>query len=153
MATVDGVTTAPDAYGIVQGDGGSLDRMSGGSGNDKLQGQAEQNLYFGGGGNDTFIISANFANSAGAHQGQSTSFGDQFAVIYDFEGAGVNGGDFISLTGFKAGTLNLEHTGTSGTSGATLYYYSVEDMNGNVFNFMINSLTGNQLGAGDFNFY
>lgn len=153
MATVDGVTKAPDARGVIQGDGGAVDKMAGGSGNDILKGHATFNQYFGGAGNDTFVISDKFAIQSGAHDGQSTAFGDQYAYITDFQGAGVTGGDFIALEGFVAGTLNLEKTGTSGTSGAFLYYYSVQDATGHTFNFLVNSLNGNALGAGDFNFY
>ena len=159
MALVDGVATAADSHGIVQGNGADplngpgVDKLAGGSGNDKLQGQDAFNQYYGGAGNDTFILAAKFANSAGAHQGQSTAFADQFAYITDFQGAGQVGGDFIALSGFKAGTLQLEHTGVSNTAGAALDYYSVQDLNGHTLNFEINSLSGKALGAGDFNFY
>ncbi len=153
MPTVDGVTVAPDAHGVIQGDGGAVDKLTGGSGNDKLEGHAAFNQYYGGAGDDTFILSAHFAESSGAAQGQSTAFADQYAYITDFAGAGVDGGDFLSLQGFAAGSLTLEHVGTSGTSGATLYYYSVVDAaTGHTFNFMVNSLNGNALGAHDFNY-
>lgn len=161
MATVDGVVTAPSAQGIIQGNGGAEDRLAGGSGNDQLQGQAAFNQYYGGAGNDTFILSAKFAELAGAHQGQSLDFTDQFAYITDFQGAGVSGGDFIRFQGglvggtnvtWDASSLTLEHTGATSASG-TLYYYSVADTAGHTFNFIINSVNHNALGAGDFNFY
>ncbi|MEH3037308.1 MAG: hypothetical protein PGN23_12610 [Sphingomonas adhaesiva] len=153
MATVDGKTTAPDSRNIVQGDGGDVDKIAGGSGNDIMQGNAEFNQYYGGAGNDTFKIMAHVAQSQGTHVGQSTLFADQFAYITDFQGAGVAGGDFVAFDGFDGNTLTMEHKGVSGTSGATLYYYSVEDFQGHTYNFIINSLNGKELGKGDFGFY
>lgn len=158
MATVDGVVTAPDAHGVVQGNGGASDKMAGGSGSDKLEGHAAFNQYFGGAGDDTFIISDKFANESGAHDGQSLAFADQYAYIADFHGAGQSNGtgenDFIAFSGdWNPASLTLEHTGTSGTGGAVLYWYSVQDNTGHTFNFMVNSLNGDALSAGDFQFY
>ena len=153
MAMVDGVVTAPDQYGIVQGNGGAVDKIAGDSGQDMLQGQAKFNQYYGGGGDDTFKLVAKFANENGTHVGVSKAFTDQFAYITDFQGAGVAGGDFVNFTGFDGSTLNLTHTGATSASGATLYYYSVADTDGNVFNFIVNSLSGAALGQGDFGFY
>ncbi len=150
---VDGVATAPDKYGNVQGNGGAVDKMAGGSGNDTLEGQATFNQYYGGDGNDTFKLNAKFAELGGTHQGQSTAYGDQFAYITDFQGAGVSGGDFVNFSGFVASSLTLTHTGATSASGATLYYYSVTDTANHVFNFTINSLDGKALGQGDFGFY
>jgi hypothetical protein len=150
---VDGVAKAPDSYGIVQGDGGAVDKMAGSDGNDMLQGHAKFNQYYGGAGDDTFKLVAKFANLEGTHQGQSTAYADQFAYITDFQGAGVSGGDFVNFTGFNAATLQLQHTGATSASGATLYYYSVDDAAGHTFNFIVNSLNGQALGQGDFGFY
>ena len=150
---VDGVPTAPDVHGNIQGDGGAVDKLAGTSSKDILQGNAAFNQYYGGGGEDTFKIVANSAVNAGAHDGASKAFGDQFAYISDFQGAGQNGGDFIALVGFCAESLQMTGTGTSGTPGAALYYYSVSDYHGNTFNFMVNSLDGHALCAGDFAFY
>jgi hypothetical protein len=155
-ALVDGNPTSPDAYGQIQGDGGAVDKIAGTSGNDQLQGQAAFNQYYGGGGNDAFMINAKFAVQSGAHEGQSLDFGDQFAYITDFGGAGgwsASNNDFIKFVGFDSSTLTLEHVGASATPGAALYYYSVATTGGDVFNFVVNSLNGKQLGAGDFNFY
>lgn len=152
-AKVDGVNTRPDKYGIVQGNGGAVDKLSGTAGKDIFQGHAAFNQYYGGQGDDTFKLVAKFANSSGAHQGQSTKFGDQFAYVTDFAGAGVAGGDFIAFDGFKGSTLKMEHKGSTDAQGHTLYYYSVADNAGHVFNFMVNSLTGKELGKGDFAFY
>lgn len=155
MATVDGVLTAPDSHGVIQGNGGEQDRLAGGSGNDRLQGHAAVNQYYGGAGNDTFIFSHKFAIESGAHQGQSLAAGDQYAYVTDFAGAGQAGGDFITFSGkeWDASSLTLQQTGTSGTPGAALYYYTIADTDGHVFNFAVNSLSGKALGAGDFNFY
>jgi len=154
MALVDGVATAADAHGVVQGNGGDVDKMAGGSGTDRLEGHAAFNQYYGGAGNDTFILSDHFAVSAGAHDGASKDFTDQFAYISDFHGAGTSTGeqDFVSLQGFTPGTLQLLGSGTSGTPGATLYYYSVSDSSGHTFNFEINSLNGSALGEHDFQY-
>ncbi|MEH3047585.1 hypothetical protein [Sphingomonas adhaesiva] len=153
MATVDGNVVAADKYGITQGDGGAVDKMAGGAGKDILQGHAKFNQYYGGGGDDTFKLVSKFAVAEGTHDGQSLKFDDQFAYITDFSGAGVAGGDFIALDGFDGSTLTKTHTGASGTNGAVLYYYSVSDFAGHTFNFMVNSLNGNELSAGDFGFY
>ncbi|WP_394654226.1 hypothetical protein [uncultured Sphingomonas sp.] len=152
MATVDGKTTAPDQYGIVQGDGGAVDKMSGGSGNDMLQGHAKFNQYYGGAGDDTFKLVAKFAQQEGTHIGQSKAYGDQFAYITDFQGAGVSGGDFIALDGFVTGSVKLEHTGATNSSG-TLFYYSVMDTMGHTYNFIINSVNNTALGQDDFAYY
>ncbi|MEH3047602.1 hypothetical protein [Sphingomonas adhaesiva] len=156
-ATVDGQATGTDAYGIVQGDGGAVDKMSGTSGNDRLEGHAAFNQYYGGAGNDTFIISYKFAVESGAHQGASTAFGDQYAYITDFGGASTwsaTGNDFVAFSGFGAGaTLTLSHEGTSGTSGAKLYYYTITTAANEVFNVLINSVNGKALATGDYAFY
>ncbi len=156
MATVDGVTVAADVHGVVQGDGGAVDKMAGGAGKDTLEGHAAFNQYFGGAGSDTFVVSAKFAGLA--HEGASLAFADQYAYMADFQGAGgysSGDNDFIALSGFGAGShLDLAHVGTSGTSGATLYYYTITDgVTGDVTNFVINSVNGHGLAAGDYAFY
>lgn len=153
MSTVDGVTVAPNAYGVIQGDGGAKDKISGGAGNDYMQGHAAFNQYYGGADGDTFIINAKFADQAGAFQGTSTVFANQFAYITDFQGAGVAGGDQLAFDGFDASSLTLIKTSASGTPGATVYVYSVTSESGHVYNFTINSLNGEALTATDFNFY
>lgn len=155
---VDGTKTAPDANGIVQGNGGAVDKLAGDGDRDILQGHAAFNQYFGGAGNDTFILSSKMAHQADAYEGASTKFSNQFAYIADFGGAGGWSGtnnDFIALTGWGAGShIDLVKSGASGTPGATLYYYTITDgVTHEVFNFMINSLNGKALGKGDFNFY
>ncbi|TVV69971.1 hypothetical protein [Sphingomonas solaris] len=149
---VDGVTASPDQYGIIQGNGGAVDKLAGSSSNDMLQGHAAFNQYYGGAGDDTFKLVAKFANAEGTHQGVSTVFADQFAYITDFQGAGVSGGDFVNFTGFDASSLELTKVGGTNASG-TMYYYNVTDLQGHVFNFQVNSVNGAALGAGDFGFY
>lgn len=149
---VDGLTTSPDSYGIIQGNGGAVDKLAGSSSNDMLQGHAAFNQYYGGAGDDTFKIVAKFANSEGAHQGVSTNYGDQFAYVTDFQGAGVAGGDFLNMTGFDASTWTMTKVGGTNASG-TMYYYNVADLNGHVFNVQINSVNGQAIGVGDIGFY
>ncbi len=156
MATVDGLSTFVDANGIVQGDGGASDKIAGGAGNDRLEGHSAFTQYYGGAGSDTFILGAKFADLA--HQGASTVFADQFAYVADFQGAGgwsATNNDFLALSGFGAGShLDLVHTGVSGSTGATLYYYTITDgVTGHVVNFEINSTNGHALAAGDYAFY
>lgn len=163
MAMVDRAPATPDSRGIVQGNGGATDYVAGGSGNDKLQGNAAFNQMYGGEGNDTFILTAKAAygtngTSPGAVQGESNVFTDQFAYITDFGGAGgysASNNDFLAFSGFgKASTLTLVSTHDSGTPGAVLLQYSLTDSNtGAVFNILINSVNGKTLGAGDFAFY
>ena len=154
MATVDGVKVLPDAHGVIQGNGGLVDKLAGGAGTDRLEGHATFNQYYGDGGNDTFILADKFAVAGGAHNGQSTVFGDQTTYITDFHGAGTSTGeqDFVAFQDYVPGTLQLDHTGTSGTPGAVLYYYTVDDIHGNTNNLIINSLNGNALAQGDFAF-
>ncbi|MEH3038225.1 MAG: hypothetical protein PGN23_17290 [Sphingomonas adhaesiva] len=158
MATVDKTPTQPDIHGVVQGNGGTTDNLAGGAGNDRLEGHAANNSYYGGAGNDTFIISGKFAESSGAHEGASRAFGDQFAFVTDFGGAGgwsASNNDFIALIGWGAGsTLTLNGPAGDGANGAKVYYYTITDgVTGNVFNMEINSLNGKELGKGDYAFY
>lgn len=152
MATVDGVKVLPDAHGVIQGNGGLVDKMAGAAGTDRLEGHALFNQYFGDGGNDTFILANKFA--IGAHSGQSTAFENQTTYITDFHGAGTSSGeqDFVAFQDYVPGTLNLDHVGTSGTPGAVLYFYTVDDVAGNTHNLIINSINGNALAQGDFAF-
>jgi hypothetical protein len=154
MATVDGVVTLPDAHGVVQGNGGLVDRMAGDAGNNRLEGHAALNLYFGGGGNDTFIIADKFAVAGHVVNVKDTHFLNQTTYINDFHGAGTSTGeqDFIAFQDYVPGSLTLQHTGTSGTPGAVLYFYTVEDTSGNTHNLLVNSLNGNPIGQGDFAF-
>lgn len=156
-ASVDGQATTADTYGIVQGDGGSVDKIAGTSGNDRLQGHAAFNQYYGGAGNDTFIISYDWAVKSGAVEGASTNFNDQFAYITDFGGAGgwaATSNDFVAFTGFGAGaTLDFVSSRDSGTAGAKLVQYNVTTATGEVYNVLINSLNGKVLAQGDYAFY
>lgn len=158
MGLRDGTATAADIRGITQGDGGAMDRVStsGGDGNEKLQGNSGSNKFYGGDGSDTFIVSAKGA--AMASQGASLDFDDQFCYFNDFQGAGgwsATNNDFIAFSGFGAGSyITLTHTGDSGTAGASLYYYTITDgVSGDVVNFVVNSINGKALGAGDYAFY
>ena len=156
--TVDGTKTAADAHGVIQGNGGAIDKIAGAAGGDRLEGHAAFNQYYGGAGNDTFIISHQMAVRAGAHEGASTKFADEFAYITDFGGAGgwtSTNNDFVAFTGFSAGsTLTLVSDHASGKAGAHLLQYTITDAaSGDVFNVLINSVNGKALGKGDYAFY
>ncbi|MCK2055586.1 hypothetical protein [Methylobacterium sp. 37f] len=155
MAMVDGVTTAPDANGKIQGNGGDVDKMAGGSGNDQLQGHADFNQYYGGAGNDTFVLAAKFGQET---EVASKDFGTLATYITDFRGAGGPGAgeqDFINLSGFGSDAkLDLLGAGAETASGAKVYYYSIFNSDtGDYYNFAVNSLNGKALDTGDFNFY
>ena len=163
MAMVDRAPATADSYGIVQGNGGDTDYVAGGSGNDRLQGNAAFNQMYGGAGNDTFILSAKAAygsdgRSPGAVQGETNVFTDQFAYLTDFHGAGgrvAGENDFIAFSGFgAASTLTLVDNSPSPTSGGRLLQYTLTDSNsGATFNILVNSVNGQTLSAGDFAFY
>ncbi len=154
-ATVNGVPTPPDAYGVTQGTAAS-DKMAGTGGNDKLQGNGGGDVYFGGAGNDTFIIKA----SALIGGPTSTSNINATDVIFDFGGAGgwaASNNDFIALVGFGAGSTitfaNYGHNADT-TVNMQLQYYTVHDtttgMDATIF---VKSVNGMKLVAGDFAFY
>lgn len=162
MATVDGVTTAPDANGVIQGAPGQTQvdgnqKLAGGTGNDKLEGHGDFNQYYGGAGNDTFILSAKFGQTTDT---ATKDFGSLAAYITDFHGAGEGSvigheNDFLAFSGFGANsTLELLGAGKSGSGGdAKLYYYSILDSNtGQHYNFEINSLNGKALSTQDYHF-
>ncbi len=154
-ALVNGVPTAPDAHGIVQGTSGT-DFISGTGGNDTLQGNGGGDVYFGGAGSDTFIIKASDLING------PTSVNNVAAtdVIYDFSGAGgwqASNNDFIAFEHFGVGsTLNFERYGgnADGSPNHQLQYYTVHDTTtGGDYTIFIKSLDGNQLAHGDYNFY
>jgi Ca2+-binding RTX toxin-like protein len=154
-ATVNSVSTAPDAHGITQGTSAS-DRIAGNGGDNKLQGNGGGDIFYGGTGNDTFIIKA-----SDLHSGPST-VGNIGAtdVIFDFGGAGGWAGsnnDFIALVGFGAGsTATFSHYGANAdmTANNSYQYYTVHDTTtGTDTTIFVHSLNGNKLLAGDFAFY
>ena len=154
-ATVNSVSTPPDAYGITQGTSGS-DKIAGTGGNDKLQGNGGGDVYYGGSGNDTFIIKA-----ADLIFGPSTVSNIAATdVIFDFGGAGGWAGsnnDFIALVGFGAGsTATFSKYGHNADSSVNMNYqfYTIHDTTTNTDSTVfVNSLNGKLLTAGDFAFY
>lgn len=160
MATVDGVPTAPDKYGIIQGNGDLVDKMAGDGANNQLQGHADFNQYYGGAGNDAFIMTAKFGQVT---QEPSKDYGTLAAYITDFHGAGGPGTgeqDFVKFSGFTGVTTSdLKLIGsmenhTANAPDAVIYYYSVYDAaKEGYFNIAVNSVNGQKLAAGDFNFY
>jgi Ca2+-binding RTX toxin-like protein len=155
LATVNSVSTAPDANGITQGTSGH-DRIAGTGGNDKLQGNGGGDVYYGGTGNDTFIIKA-----ADLQFGPATNNNIAATdVIFDFGGAGgwaATNNDFIALVGFGAGsTATFSHYGHNADSSVNNNYqfYTVHDTaTGYDSTIFVNSLNGNKLTANDFAFY
>ncbi|MCK2057142.1 hypothetical protein [Methylobacterium sp. 37f] len=162
MATVDGQAVAPDAHGKIQGNGGDVDKMAGDSGNNQLQGHADFNQYYGGAGNDTFVLAAKYGQTTDA---ATRDFSKLATYITDFHGADgdvANSGnfgehDFINLSGFGEGSQvkMVGEAATQANSGAAkVYYYSIFDTHtGDHYNFAVNSLNGKALGEHDFNFY
>lgn len=83
--------------------GAGDDRISGGAGNDTITGGPGADSMMGGPGDDTFVFKVgDFAT------------GSSKDIIYDFEGAGQPGGDFIHFTGFSA-NAQLVHLSDEGT--------------------------------------
>lgn len=86
---VNGGAGADKLYG-----GAGNDRLSGGSGNDLLMGGKGVDMLYGGAGNDTFAFSkSDFSAALGAKPQD---------FVWDFEGAGATGGDFLRFSGFGA---------------------------------------------------
>ncbi len=155
LATVNGVPTAPDAHGIVQG-GSGTDFISGTGGNDTLQGNGGGDVYFGGGGSDTFIIkNTDLVNGPSSVNNVAAT-----DVIYDFSGAGAwqaQNNDFIAFEHFGAGsTLTFDRYGGNpdGSQNVQLQYYTVHDTTTNGdYTIFIKSLDSSLLAHGDYNFY
>ena len=161
MPTVDGANTAA-TNGVVLGNGGATDRMAGGSGNDRLQGMGSQNYYYGGEGNDTFIIGQRYLDTSKAIDPTSTvTYGQAANVISDMGGAGgwqADGNDFIAFSGFAAGSsITQMSSGSSATANApnaVAFYYDLFDAGtNNHYLLVVNSVNGKALGAGDYAFY
>lgn len=161
MATVNGVTTAPSAYGQIVGTGNG-DRISGGSGNDVLYGTGGNDTYFGGTGSDTFVITqSSLAQSSATTDGYAAA-----AVIFDFSNAGstwtATNSDFIRLVGFGTATdgttLTFNHygnvDGSATVADPTRQYYTIHDgLNNTDYQIYVHSVDGQKLILGDYNFY
>ncbi|CAO4165309.1 calcium-binding protein [Methylorubrum extorquens] len=106
--------------------GAGNDRLSGGAGNDLLQGGKGVDALYGGAGNDTFAFSkADFDVSLGAKPQD---------FVWDFEGAGVAGGDFLRFSGFGADSTLTKVTTDSVVNALAKYnpgldYYTLKDSN------------------------
>src|SRR6478735_672887 len=99
-ALVNGIVTAPDTRGVVNGTAGT-DRISGTAGSDHLAGGKGVDYLYGGAGNDAFIINLRDMDVTLVATKGVQDF------IYDFHGAGAyeaGNKDFISLNGFGAGS-------------------------------------------------
>lgn len=155
MAYVDGQVATKDAYGTIQGNGGAVDKISGDGTNDALQGHADFNQLYGGGGSDTFILANKF--SAGAHEGASTNFADTWVYITDFQGAGgysATNNDFVAFTGYSAGSFLTLLKTVAGAGTDAYFNYSITDAaTGVVKNLLVHSLNGQALADGDYAFF
>ncbi len=157
----------PDSYGITYGttditpnDGSTV---AGTRGNDRLQsggadGSANTGYqrFFGGEGNDTFILRAkDFDGSTTVSK-----------YVADFSGAAGSGpanyspstNDFLAFSGFGSGaTLALVETRDGTVPSSTtdkIFTYHILDASGAVVGaFNVQSLNGQTLGAGDYAFY
>ncbi|MFC7475570.1 hypothetical protein ACFQS7_14455 [Dankookia sp. GCM10030260] len=159
-AYVNGVATAPNAFGAIIGTSGS-DRISGTTGNDKLHGGQGVDYLYGGAGNDTFGFKLSDFDAALGSAAQD--------FIYDFSGAGMylaGDNDFLSFTGFGAGsTLTLDVARSDAaqafaitrgyiTGPEKLQYYVIHSAaTGQDYEIFVKSMNGNALGQGDYNFY
>jgi len=147
MANV--ITSAPDA--IVHGTSGS----------DMLYSTGGGETYYGGAGNDSFVISL---KSLQAPATDGLTYHDTIkadAAILDFGGAGgwsATNNDFLALTGFSAGsTFTFAKYGVHGSGvDVTSQFYTIHDAATNHdFTIFIHSTDGKLLskGTGDVNFY
>ena len=127
---------------------------------DLLYGTGGDNIYYGGAGNDAFVLSAKALRASSGFCAPDHS--EIQGAIVDFSGAGgwnACNNDFIALTGFGAGsTMTLGHYGTDcyGCIDRTMQYYTLHDTAQNVdYTIFIHSTDGCQLSTakGDFNFY
>ncbi|WP_269153919.1 calcium-binding protein [Methylobacterium currus] len=117
---------------VVNGNGGA-DKLYGGLGNDKLTGGAGDDLLmggkgvdmlYGGAGNDTFAFGkSDFDTSLGAKPQD---------FVWDFEGAGVAGGDFLRFSGFGANSTLTKVTDVNVVKALAIHnpgldYYTLTD--------------------------
>uniref|UniRef100_B0T0R0 Hemolysin-type calcium-binding region n=1 Tax=Caulobacter sp. (strain K31) TaxID=366602 RepID=B0T0R0_CAUSK len=131
-------------------------KVAGGSHNDVLTAAGGNNAFYGGSGDDTFIIQAvGLANSVGG----STQGVGADSVIWDFAGAGgtpAGANDLLQLQGFGPGsTLTFLRFGglRAGGSDLTLQYYSVHDTTGGSNHVLfVHSLNGQLLTSADYGF-
>lgn len=145
MANV--VTSADDAV------------LHGTSGHDMLYSTGGDPTYYGGAGNDAFVISlATLKHSDGDTYG-GTIKAD--AAILDFGGAGgwsATNNDFLALTGFSAGSTFTftEYGKHGGAVDMTAQWYTIHDAASNTdYRIFIHSTDGHLLSkaTGDVNFY
>lgn len=126
-------------------DGGNgSDNINGSAGNDVIQGGKGSDFLFGGKGDDTFLW-------------QATDIKDPTAVdkVFDFEGAGVKGGDSLVFYGFGVdSTLTLNGKGVVEPGGKVTFDYIVHNSATNESQHIyITSLNSNELTKDDYHFY
>jgi Ca2+-binding RTX toxin-like protein len=147
--------TGPSVSNPVTGTSGS-DHLHGTNGSDMLAGGAGVDYMYGGAGNDSFVIKLSdmdsTLNSATSTAGKSQDY------IYDFGGAGgwaASNNDFISLTGFGAGST-MKFDSYASASDHTMQYYTIHSTTtGQDYQIFVHSTNGQLLSTakGDFNFY
>lgn len=135
------------------------DKIGGTSAGEALVGGKGKDYFYGGGGNDAFVIKlSDMDASLNGADGLGAKAQD---VIYDFHGAGVyeaGNNDFLYLEGFGAGsTLTFVGYGyNSENPGGDIHaqFYSIHStITGLDYIISIGSMNGNQLITGDYNFY
>ena len=115
IAGLDGNDTLRGGAGSDALNGGAgNDVISGGAGNDTITGGLGVDRLSGGAGVDTFLMARG-----------DLALTNSTDLIFDFQGAGVAGGDVLRFTGFEAGST-LALVGTSGNS----MVYEVQDAAG-----------------------
>lgn len=139
--------------------------IHGTSGDDMLYGTGAASggqTYYGGAGNDSFVISLASLQAAASTTGKSyngTIAAD--AAILDFGGAGgwsATNNDFLALVGFSAGSsITFDHYGKpGGVTDVTTQFYTIHDAASNTdYSIYIHSTDGKILSkaTGDLNFY
>lgn len=139
--------------GTGHADGGKgSDNINGSSGNDVIQGGAGKDFLYGGKGDDTFLWQASDI------KGETAANKAMYDKVFDFEGAGVNGGDSMVFYGFGAGsTFAIAPGGDKGVTepgGKVTYDYILTNAaTGDAQHIYVTSLNGKALTADDFHFY
>jgi len=145
----DVITSSPDAI------------LHGTSGSDMLYSTGGGETYFGGAGNDSFVISLASLQAAAT---DGKTYNDTIkadAAILDFGGAGgwsATNNDFLALTGFSSGsTFTFAKYGVhNGSTDLTAQFYTIHDAATNHdYTIYIHSTDSKQLAkaTGDVNFY
>jgi hypothetical protein len=144
-----------DSKGVTAADGSHFATVSGTSGGDALGSNVGNTVFFGGAGNDAFIIKASAIESSST--AATTNGYHAQDVIYDFGGAGgwsATDNDFLSLRGFGAGSTLTLASSHALDDGSAAQYYTIHNATSGVDSTLfIHSMNGKTLQLGDYNFY